>query len=184
MPKHSPSPARGIILDLAGLPALSVDELRALWKRYLGRTVPPTQKWLLLRELAWRTQAKQNGGYNARTQRLLQKAMTTARRATEMSKVPSEQGAARRRRAGTCALVRAKANRLVAGTRLVRTWRGVQHEVAVLEGGRSFYCRERTYRSLTAIAEEITGAVCSGPRFFGLTLRKRHERNDTQETDA
>src|SRR5436305_1620237 len=52
MAKHTPSTPRAITLDLTALPALSVDELRALWKTHFGRLVPPTQKWLLMRELA------------------------------------------------------------------------------------------------------------------------------------
>ena len=44
------------------------------------------------------------------------------------------------------------ATRLKKDARLVRDWNGVSH----------------VYRSLSAIAREITGARWSGPRFFGL----------------
>ena len=52
------------------------------------------------------------------------------------------------------------------GARLVREWNGRTHEVEVLEDG--FLWRGKRFRSLSAIAREITGARWSGPRFFGV----------------
>jgi hypothetical protein len=56
---------------------------------------------------------------------------------------------------------------LKAGTTLVRQWRGHTHTVLVHKDG--FEHEGHRYRSLTAIAERITEAHWSGPRFFGLT---------------
>ena len=58
---------------------------------------------------------------------------------------------------------------LKTGTRLVRHWRGHAHTVFVRED--EFEYEGQHYRSLTVIAERITGAHWSGPRFFGLTKR-------------
>jgi hypothetical protein len=58
---------------------------------------------------------------------------------------------------------------LKAGTTLVRQWRGHTHTVLVHQDG--FEHEGQRYRSLTAIAERITEAHWSGPRFFGLTTR-------------
>jgi hypothetical protein len=58
---------------------------------------------------------------------------------------------------------------LKTGTTLLRQWRGHTHTVLVRENG--FEYDGRHYRSLTVIAERITGAHWSGPRFFGLTQR-------------
>lgn len=55
---------------------------------------------------------------------------------------------------------------------MVRTWRGQTHEVTVLENGKQFVYRDKTYPSLTQIAQQITGAHWSGPRFFGLNRVK------------
>jgi len=55
---------------------------------------------------------------------------------------------------------------LKAGTILVRQWRGHTHTVLVHNDG--FEHEGQRYRSLTAIAERITAAHWSGPRFFGL----------------
>jgi hypothetical protein len=58
---------------------------------------------------------------------------------------------------------------LKTGTTLVRQWRGHTHTVLVHQDG--FEHEGERYRSLTAIAERITKAHWSGPRFFGLTKR-------------
>jgi hypothetical protein len=55
--------------------------------------------------------------------------------------------------------------KLQGGTRLVRTWRGEVHEVAVTDNG--FTYRGRHFTSLSRIAREITGTPWSGPLFFG-----------------
>jgi hypothetical protein len=55
---------------------------------------------------------------------------------------------------------------LEAGTRLVREWGGMTHEVTIMDRGYAY--RGRSYASLSEIARSITGARWSGPRFFGL----------------
>ena len=62
-------------------------------------------------------------------------------------------------------LGRSKRDPYKPGTRLIREWQGEIHEVTVLENG--YRWQGRRYRSLSPIAEEITGAHWSGPRFFG-----------------
>jgi hypothetical protein len=57
------------------------------------------------------------------------------------------------------------------GGRLLREWNGVTHVVDVTEEG--FAWNGKTWRSLSVIAREITGAHWSGPRFFGLTGKGR-----------
>src|SRR5205807_6865029 len=60
---------------------------------------------------------------------------------------------------------------LKARTTLVRQWRARTHTVLVQKDG--FEHEGQRYRSLTVIAERITGAHWSGPRFFGLTKNAR-----------
>lgn len=55
---------------------------------------------------------------------------------------------------------------LKSDARLVREWNGVTHVVDRIDNAFSY--RGKTYRSLSAIAKEITGAKWSGPRFFGM----------------
>jgi hypothetical protein len=52
------------------------------------------------------------------------------------------------------------------GARLVREWNGRAHEVEVLPDG--FLWKGRRFRSLSAVAREITGTRWSGPRFFAV----------------
>nr|MDJ0920370.1 DUF2924 domain-containing protein [Henriciella sp.] len=54
-----------------------------------------------------------------------------------------------------------------AGTRLIREWNGKRHVVDVSAEG--YIWRGETWKSLTAIAKEITGTKWSGPRFFGVS---------------
>ena len=53
------------------------------------------------------------------------------------------------------------------GTRLVREWQGVRHEVVAMTDGGYLYRGER-HRSLSQVARVITGSRWNGPRFFGL----------------
>jgi Protein of unknown function (DUF2924) len=54
----------------------------------------------------------------------------------------------------------------IAGTRLVREWQGVQYSVTVR--GDDFEYHGRPYKSLSAIAREITKVRWNGWVFFGL----------------
>lgn len=55
---------------------------------------------------------------------------------------------------------------VTAGTRLVREWNGRTIDVMATKDGMVW--EGRTYRSLTAIAREVTSTPWSGPRFFGI----------------
>ncbi len=55
------------------------------------------------------------------------------------------------------------------GTVLLREWHGVTHQVTVIDKGVTY--RGKLYRSLSQVAEVITGNHWSGPAFFGLKRR-------------
>ena len=55
----------------------------------------------------------------------------------------------------------------VKGTRLCRDWKGRTHEVLV-RAANSFEYEGEIYRSLTAVAEKITGTHWNGRKFFGV----------------
>ena len=65
----------------------------------------------------------------------------------------------------------APAGSVSAGTHLVREWNGRTYQVEVLDNGYRF--DGKTYPSLTAITKRITGTHWSGPRFFGLTPKRK-----------
>ena len=133
--------------QIAGLANWSTQDLRDAW-RQLHRTGPPIglSRDLLIRALANQLQEQSYGGVGQALRRRLQSLAGAAEKAT-MAVDPG--------------LV------LKAGTTLVRQWRGHTHTVLVHSDG--FEHEGQLYRSLTAIAERITEAHWSGPRFFGLT---------------
>jgi phosphatidate phosphatase PAH1 len=55
---------------------------------------------------------------------------------------------------------------LTSGIRLIREFKGDKHEVTTLERG--FEYKGRFYKSLSAIANEITGTRWNGKVFFGV----------------
>ena len=55
---------------------------------------------------------------------------------------------------------------LAPGMRLERAWRGTTQTVEIVEDG--FRWGGQTYRSLSQVAQAITGVKWNGPRFFGL----------------
>ena len=132
--------------QIAGLADRSTQELRVAW-RQLHRTGPPLglSRDLLIRALANQLQEQSYGGVSRALRRRLQSLAGASDKAT-MAVDPG--------------LV------LKAGTTLVREWRGHTHTVLVHQDGLEH--DGQRYRSLTAIAERITAAHWSGPRFFGL----------------
>ena len=61
-------------------------------------------------------------------------------------------------------------SRFKVGTRIVREWKGKTHEVTITPDG---YCYNgEVYKSLSPIANLITGSRWSGPAFFGTKLKE------------
>lgn len=110
---------------------------------HLINTPPPKgiSTPLLCRLVAYEVQAARYGGLPLRTRNKLQAI------ASDLAVAPAGPS-------------------LRSGSRLVRDWNGITHVVDVVKGGYRYH--GRVYRSLSAIAREITGARWSGPRFFGL----------------
>jgi hypothetical protein len=60
----------------------------------------------------------------------------------------------------------------------MREWRGRTYDVLALNDGYSW--QGTSYRSLSAIAREITGTAWSGPLFFGLKANRSATRRSSQ----
>ena len=135
--------------EIAGLLDRSTPELRLAWLEF-RRAGPPLglSRDLLVRALADELQQRVHG----RPSRALRRRLQSLAGASDKGTMTVDPG-----------LV------LKAGTTLVRQWRGHTHAVLVHNDG--FEHEGQRYRSLTAIAERITEAHWSGPRFFGLTKR-------------
>jgi hypothetical protein len=137
---------------LERLPAMSRPELQELWAKLFGRPPhPKLRRQLMVPILAYRAQEKTYGGLKASTRKyLLRLAQQIERK--RPAKLPG---------------------RIKPGTKLIRQWHGETHEVLVAERG--YLYRGVEYRTLSEIAELITGAHWSGPAFFGLRKRGKQE---------
>jgi len=140
------APAAELAAKLAVLREMPAADLRVEWRR-LYRTQPPKRvaRALLVLGVAWKIQEQAYGGLDA----------TTKRRLADLASTLERDGDVKRNRVA----------RLKPGAKLVRAWRGETHRVTVLEDG--FEWKGTQWRSLSAIAREITGVHWSGPRFFG-----------------
>jgi hypothetical protein len=131
---------------IEALTALTPAQLRTEWRRLYRYQPPRLSRDLLIRGIAYRVQELAYGGLSKATQRKL--TALTSELQKNGSIAPDSGPKAR------------------PGTRLVREWRGKTHTVVITDGG--FEYDGKTYSSLSKIAQAITGAHWSGPRFFGL----------------
>jgi hypothetical protein len=137
--------------EITGLVDRSTQELRRAW-RTLHRTGPPLglSRDLIIRGLADKLQQRAHGGPS----RALQRRLRILAADFEKGALSFDPGIVPK-----------------AGAALVRQWRGHTHTVLVREDG--FEYEGQRYRSLTVIAQQITGAHWSGPRFFGVSKPAR-----------
>lgn len=133
--------------QVAKIQAMDLPALRDEWRRH-HRAPPPRRlsRDLLIRGIAYTLQEQAYGGLGKATRRRLR---TLAQAFAATGRVAPLNGATVR-----------------PGARLVREWQGRTYVVTVTENG--FDHDGETHGSLTAIAQRITGAHWSGPRFFGL----------------
>ena len=132
--------------DLVALATMSPALMHDRWAASGSGSAPNAPTSLLRRMLAQRLQEKRHGKLPLLVARELERAVAHSKR--EMLEGPRPAVA------------------LSPGTRLIRAWAGQTIAVEVTEAG--FVWNDRTYRSLSEIAREVTGAHWSGPRFFGL----------------
>jgi len=138
---------RALNEELRGLARLGRQGLAERWLALYGTAPPPrTSRSLMVRAVAYKMQEKVLGGLKPQTRRVLAR-LTEDASLGRSSNPPA-------------------APKLSPGTRLVREWQGVTHQVLVLEDGVLF--RRQHFRSLSEVARLITGSRWSGPRFFGL----------------
>lgn len=135
---------------IRGLTELDLPALRAAWRRQGGEPPNYRTRDLLARAMAYRLQAAAFGDLAPPLKRKAAgyAAKFSANRAFTPTPGPV----------------------LKPGCSLVREWKGVRHEVAVTEDGFSYL--DRPYRSLSQVAQTITGTKWNGLVFFGLKNRK------------
>jgi hypothetical protein len=147
--------AAAIEAEVDQVRSLGSDALRQRWRTIFG-AIPPKglTKDILGRMIAYRIQEEAFGGLDRDLVKLLDR---LARR-----EKPNELN-----------------RRLKPGTVLVREYNGERHTVTVVPDG--FVWQDKTYSSLSVIAQAITGTKWNGPRFFGLRVPSKP---DVGESDG
>jgi hypothetical protein len=139
-----------VIGRLAAIKTMDIVALKAMWRDLFAAEPPPYNRKFLESRLAYRVQELAYGGLKPETLKRL------AALAEEL-----EPGSAARGN---------RDNRPIAGTTLMREWRGVEHCATVLADGYEY--DGRPYKSLSAIARAITGTRWNGLIFFGLKSQR------------
>ena len=135
--------------ELSAIPGLSRSELVERWESAYGRLPPKGISRRLLEYIAgYQLQVKAFGGLKPTIWRKLRGQAASKEKSSVPASAPR------------------KSTVLSPGTRLVREWHGRTHAVEVLETG--FIYDGEIYGSLSKVAQVVTGARWSGPRFFGL----------------
>jgi len=166
--KEAASQARRAVADVSGqlavLREMTVGQLCERYREVFGEPTRSRNKDHLRKKIAWRIQELAEGGLSEHT---------LARIAELAPNAPVRWRASN----GGGAVPTAEPDMVrdpllpAPGTVLVREHQGVEHRVTVLEEGFEF--RGARYRSLSKVAQEITGTRWNGYLFFRLKSRAK-----------
>jgi len=148
-----------VLRQLATLQSMSLDQIREKWLDLYGTEPPQYKKQFLVKRLAHQIQELFYGGLSEQAKSHLKKVAETDPVATVICKIPEE---------------RKSQEAILSGTRFVRIWNDQRYEVIARESG--FEYDGRIFRSLSAIAREITGTRWNGKIFFG--LKNSHRKKE------
>jgi hypothetical protein len=137
--------------QLEALQSMDLIALREEWRKLKGSEPPRLSRDLMMRAVAYALQIQAFGELPS----------GTIKKLGGLDAQPGE----------IVSKAETATTRLSPGARLVREWHGRTHGVEVLRQG--FLFEGKVYRSLSEIARRITGSHWSGPRFFGLTGKRR-----------
>jgi hypothetical protein len=152
--------------ELAALRRLTPRELRVRYAEAFGEQPSTKNKGWLLKRLAWRLQSLAEGDLSQRArQRAAELAndadlRTTSPRTARADPAPAQPAAA----APPPPRPPVDSRLPAPGTVLTRKYKGALLQVRVLQGG--FEYNGLAYKSLSAVAQAITGAHCNGFLFF------------------
>jgi hypothetical protein len=136
-----------VLTQLAALKSAPVGNLKRKWRELFEGEPPPYNRRFLESRLAYRIQELAYGGLSPET-------------LERLDALADELEGKRPKRRNSLQ------NRPIAGTRLIREWRGVEHSVTVRQ--EDFEYQGQPYKSLSAVARGITGTRWNGLVFFGL----------------
>jgi len=156
-----------IAAQVAALNQMTVAQLRVRWQEVFGEETKQRHRIFMIKRLAWKLQEDQLPKLTAEQESRVRQYMR------EYEAMPPEKwfpnaGRGRRKEAAPKVPSRSHDRRLPKpGSVLTRTWKGSDVAVKILDGGRFEY-DGKVYRSLSAVAREITGTSWNGWVFFGL----------------
>lgn len=143
-----------VLTRLAAIEKMDITQLRKEWELYHnGAKAPNYGKQFLMRKLAFRIQETYYGGLSSAAAEKYRQVAETNPKNKRIGEPSNES-------------TKNKSSDILPGTRFVRTWNGQRIEVITLEKG--FQYNNQVYRSLSAIAKEVTGTNWNGKIFFGL----------------
>jgi len=138
------------------LQSLSREELIKKWKKIFKTNSPQhARNEFLIKHIVWELQAKEQGGYSTQTKKQLEKLADKLSTKQEFNESDIKESCKQ-----TSTL------EIKAGAKLIREYKGEKHEVIALDKG--FKYKDKPYKSLSAIANEITGTRWNGKVFFGV----------------
>jgi len=148
---------------------LKVSALRKRYQEIFGEESRSSNKQFLFRRIAWRLQANAEGGLSERARH---RALQIADEADLRTRAPKGFLSAQVSATATVAAPQPQrdARFPASGSLLTRRLHDRQIVVKVLAEGFEF--ESRHYRSLSAIAREVTGTRWNGLLFFGLAERR------------
>lgn len=138
------------------LQCLSREELIKKWKKIFKTNSPQhARKEFLIKHILWELKAKEKGGYSSQTKKQLDKLAEKFAKKQEVNENDIKESCKQ-----------SSVLEIKAGTKLIREYKGEKHEVIALDKG--FKYKDKPYKSLSAIANEITGTRWNGKVFFGV----------------
>lgn len=156
---------RNLEKELAALESMTMSDLKRKYADVFGEPCLSRHKHWLIKRIAWRMQANEEGDLSARArQRAAQLANDADLRMMPPREPRSTKGAEQRTKT-VAAKVRGTTI-LLPGTVLTRDYKGQPVRVTVLADG--FEYHGQRYKSLTAVARAVTGKHWNGHHFFGL----------------
>ncbi len=151
--------------EVAAMQRMTVDELRKQYAEVFGEQTNGRNKAWLIKRIAWRMQANEEGDLSERARRRAMEIANDADIRMTPPRAPKLSVDAHHRTATKHVNLGGK-NELLPGTKLRREYKGQTITVDVLE--KEFAFEGERYKSLTAIAKLVTGKHWNGFHFFNL----------------
>ncbi len=138
-------------MDWKDLENYPIKDLKEIWFDYFNKPSDSKSKAFYVSRIGYRLQELQHGGLRPETKNMLIKMYQSKDYRKPLfikdERLPS------------------------AGTILVKIFNGIEHRVRIKSQTQIEY-NGKIYKTLSAVAREITGRHCSGYSFFGLSERR------------